>query len=170
MKLFISLALGLALLSSTGYAADKSATYDIQYLDTMAKHHADGIKMFDMAADKAQSEAVRERAEKMSDAQEDEIGELNDLRNDINSDAPKSVNMKLPGMMPMDMGKLEKASGTAFDRQFLDMTIMHHAGAVKMSQDALKKAQTVDVKNKAHEIIDKQNAEIAELRNMKASL
>lgn len=141
-------------------------SFDIQFLDTMVKHHEEGIKMFEMAADKSKDSAVKAMAEKMAQDQKNEIPELQALRNEIDSDAPKAVNMNMPGMMPMEMSKLEKASGAQFDREFLSMTIEHHKGAIKMADMALQKSQNADVKTKAQSMHDKQKDEVMKMEKM----
>ena len=148
----------------------KEQPFDIQYLDTMVRHHEMGIKMMQMAVNKAQSQDVKAEAQKMMDDQKKEIPELKSMRNEVKADAPEAVNMDMPGMEPMDDSKLEQASGAEFDRMFLDMTIKHHQGAVKMSDAALEKAQNADVKNKAQTIHDKQKAEISKMEKMKEKL
>lgn len=142
------------------------APYDVQFLDTMAEHHREGIEMFKMGAEKAQSQELKEKSQKMIDAQTKEIPELKAMRNAINADAPEAINRKLPGMMAMDMGKLESATGMDFDHHFIDMTIKHHQGALDMSRDALKRAKSQDVKDHAQMIIDMQTKEIAEMKQM----
>lgn len=146
------------------------APYDIQFLDTMAEHHREGIGMFEMAVDKAQDRGVRDKAQQMIDAQQKEIPELKSLRDDIESEAPQAVNMALPGMKPMDVSKLESSTGKDFDRRFIDMTIEHHEGAVTMSRDALEHAKISEVKDRARTMVDKQNKEIAELKQMRSTL
>ena len=146
------------------------APYDIQYLDTMAEHHREGIRMFQMAVDKAKSGELRDKAQRMVDDQEKEIPVLTSMREDVKPDAPAAVNMKFPGMKPMDMSRLESASGGEFDRRFLDMTIKHHQGAVEMSKAELKSGKYPQAKDKAHETIDKQVKEIAELKRMRDTL
>lgn len=144
-----------------------AAPYDVQFLDTMAQHHRDGIEMFQMAADKAQKAEVRKIAERMIREQQQEIPELNRLREQIGPSLPQAINMKLPGMKPMDMTKLEQASGRSFDHSFLDMTIAHHRGALAMAGAAVKRAGSSDVREKAQAIIDKQSAEIGELQKLR---
>lgn len=140
--------------------------FDVQFLDNMVKHHEDGIMMFQMAEEKAEDSDIRTMAEKMTQDQKKEIPELQALRNEVKPDAPQAINMNMPGMMPMDMSKLEKTSGSEFDKEFLSMTIEHHKGAIKMADAALKKSQNVGVKNKAQMIHDKQKGEVAQMENM----
>lgn len=146
------------------------APYDIQYLDTMVEHHREGIKMFQMAVDKAQSQELRDKAQMMIDAQKKEIPELKTMRDDIKADAPEAINMKMPGMMMMDMSKLESATGKDFDHHFIDMTIKHHQGALEMSKAELKSGINQQVKDKAQEVIDMQGKEITELKQMREAM
>lgn len=140
--------------------------FDIQFLDSMIKHHEDGIMMFQMAEEKAKDSDIRMMAEKMTQDQKKEIPELQALRNEVKPDAPQAINMNMPGMMPMDMSKLKKTSGSEFDKEFLSMTVEHHKGAIKMADAALKKSQNVDVKSKPQMIYDKQKGEVAQMENM----
>lgn len=140
--------------------------YDIQFLDTMVRHHQDGLKMFQIAVDKAQNPDVKEMAKKMIQAQKKEIPELQTLRNEVEPEAPMSINMDMPGMMQMDVSKLNKASGVQFDREFISMTIDHHKGAIKMTDMALKRSQNSDVRDRAQMIHDKQRDEVARMEKM----
>ena len=51
-----------------------------------------------------------------------------------------------------------------YDKRFLDMMIMHHEGALDMSQDALQKASHPELKQMAQHIIDAQKREIAQMK------
>ena len=164
---------------STAFAKDavtqsspnaEQAPFDIQFLDTMTKHHRDGIAMFELAVDKAESQAVKDKAQSMLTAQEKEIPELKALRQNIQPDAPDAINMQMPGMMPMSMDKLQAASGMKFDHEFLQMTIHHHQGGIEMAQAALKQAKNEAVKDKAQTIIATQQKDIAELEKIMASM
>lgn len=183
--LFTASALALTLaLSPAAYAHDEKAgmsmtqsspnaakaPYDIQYLDTMVEHHREGIKMFQMAVDKAESKELRDKAQMMIDAQQKEIPMLMAMRDDVKDDVPEAINMKFSGMMMMDMNPLESTTGKAFDRTFIDMTIKHHQGALEMSKAELKSGKNKAVKDKAREIIDMQSKEIAEMKQMRGAL
>jgi uncharacterized protein (DUF305 family) len=163
--------------SDTGRAMSQSSArpakvpYDVQFLDAMSQHHRDGIKMMQMAADKAKSPDIEEMAQKGIDDQSEEIDEMKSMRKRISPNAPKAANMKLPGMMPKkmmeeDMTKLRSASGSHFDTHFLQAMIKHHQGAVTMSDDALAKARDPEVRSKAKEIHDKQKGEISDMKHM----
>ncbi|MGD9650061.1 MAG: DUF305 domain-containing protein [Dongiaceae bacterium] len=159
---------GMGMMTSSPHAAE--APFDIQYLDTMAEHHREGIKMFQMAIEKSENQEIKTMAQKMIDDQKKEIPELKSMRDDIQPSAPEAVNMEMPGMMSMDMKALDAKSGSAFDHAFLDMTIKHHQGAVDMSKNALKSAQNKSVKDKAQVIIDMQGKEIAKMKDMREAM
>lgn len=74
------------------------------------------------------------------------------------------------GMMSdADMAALAAASGADFDRRFLELMIVHHEGAVAMSQTELTDGQSTEALALSRAIIDSQTAEIAEMRGLLAS-
>lgn len=148
----------------------EKAPYDAQFLDTMVKHHQEALDMSQMALDKAQSAEVKSLAQRIIDDQKKEIDELKTMRERVDTSAPEAINMKLPGMIPMNMKKLKSASGKNFDHMFLDMMLTHHKGALKMSRAELKQGNSFEAQSKAQTIIDKQTKEIAEMKQMRANL
>jgi uncharacterized protein (DUF305 family) len=74
---------------------------------------------------------------------------------------------RMPGMMSSaDMAKLEAASGKDFDRQFLQMMIVHHKGAIQMARAELAHGANPDAKALASRMIKEQQAEIAAMQKM----
>ena len=75
------------------------------------------------------------------------------------------------GMMTdQQMQQFGQASGTAFDRMFLQMMTEHHNGAIDMARTELAAGQNPDAKALAQRIIDAQQAEITEMQNMLSTL
>lgn len=182
-RLFASTALAIALviapLATTSVLAHDSmqsspdaqkAPYDVQFLDTMLKHHQEALDMSQMALGNAQSAEVKSLAQRIIDDQEKESNELKKMRKRVDADASEAVNMKLPGMMFMDMQKLESATGKNFDHMFLDMMVKHHKGAIEMAQAELKQGNNSEAKAKAQVIIDKQTKEIAQMKPIREGL
>lgn len=149
--------------------AAAKAPFDVQYLDSMTKHHQDGIMMFEMAVQKAAMPDVKSKAKMMADMQNKDNAEMQKLRAAAGAGAGKAVNMQMPGMM-MDMTPLKSNSGMAFDHAFIDMTIHHHEGAIKMSKYALARSKTPGVRAMAQKIIDDSEKDIADLTRIKASM
>lgn len=156
--------------SMQGSPRAEKAPYDVQFLDTMVMHHQEALDMSQMALDKAQNAKVKSLAQRIIDDQKEEINELKKMRKRVDADASKAVNRKLPGMMPMDMQKLESATGNNFDRMFLDMMLKHHKGAIEMSQAELEQGNNSEAKAKAKIILDKQTKEIAEMKQLREGL
>lgn len=63
--------------------------------------------------------------------------------------------------MTHDSSTLETAK--PFDREFIDMMISHHQGAIRMARVEIKKGQNPDVKRLAQAIVDAQTREIDEM-------
>ncbi|MEV0567915.1 DUF305 domain-containing protein [Dactylosporangium sp. NPDC050588] len=73
----------------------------------------------------------------------------------------------MSGMMSSaDMAKLQAATGTDFDKLFLQMMIVHHQGAVMMAQAELAHGTNPDAKALAGRIVKTQQAEIAAMQQM----
>jgi uncharacterized protein (DUF305 family) len=63
---------------------------------------------------------------------------------------------QMPGMV----------SGAGFDRMFLQMMIVHHQGAVDMSQTELAQGSNVSARNLAQQITSAQQAQINEMQTL----
>jgi uncharacterized protein (DUF305 family) len=152
--------------------AAAATEYDLQFIDTMTKHHQTAVMMSDIAVQKASTAKVKEFARKVAADQKKEIDRLGEWRRLWYPNAPDSSSMQLPGAssMNMDMSHMQTTSGHAFDMMFVDMMIPHHKGAIEMSRDALQKAQHQELKDFARETIAKQGKEIAELEAWKKSM
>jgi uncharacterized protein (DUF305 family) len=71
----------------------------------------------------------------------------------------------MPGMMSTgDMDKLKAASGAAFDKQFAQMMIDHHNGAIEMAREVQKNGSNSDVKKLAADVEKSQQAEVTALQ------
>ncbi len=76
---------------------------------------------------------------------------------------------RMPGMMSSaDMARLTAATGKDFDKQFLQMMIVHHTGAIQMARAEQAYGSNPDVKALAGRIIKDQQAEIATMQKMLA--
>ncbi len=143
------------------------APYDLQFIDTMVEHHQSAIDMAKMTEMQAQHAELKALAKSIVSDQQKEIAEMKAWRDEWYAAKPQAMNMEMPGMMDamkgMDMGKLKSASGKAFDLMFIDMMTAHHAGAVTMAKEALKKAEHQEIKKLAQQIIVAQQKEIEQM-------
>lgn len=79
---------------------------------------------------------------------------------------------EMTGKDEMDekMKKMQDMTGNKFDLHFLNMVQMHHQQAIDMSNMALKKSGSEDVKKLAQRMIDEQQSEIEEIEQMKKGI
>jgi uncharacterized protein (DUF305 family) len=122
---------------------------DVEFMSHMIHHHAQAIVMARWAPTHGASPAVQRLADRIINAQLDEIGTmqswLRDRRQPVPEATPGGVMMNMGGMqhemlMPgmltdAQMKQLDAARGPEFDRLFLKYMIQHHQGAVSMVKE-----------------------------------
>ena len=123
---------------------------DVHFMSAMIGHHAQAIVMAGWAPTHGASASVRTLAERIINAQRDEITTmqnwLRDRRQPVpdvsatgtltmshGSDHSGHHEMAMPGMLSdAQLKELDQARGPEFDRLFLTYMIQHHRGAVAM--------------------------------------
>lgn len=160
--------------ASTGGAHNTS---DVEFATNMIPHHGQAIEMADLALAKATNPQVKAFARQIKAAQSPEIRKMSDWLRGWGAPVPSSSmgasmpGMSMPGQMSAaDMTNLRNASGTAFDKMWVEMMIKHHTGAIDMAKTQLAKGQSTDAKALAQAIIDGQSAEIAQFRKLLPTL
>jgi uncharacterized protein (DUF305 family) len=76
-------------------------------------------------------------------------------------------------LSPEQLATLDASHGPEFDKQFLNLMIQHHEGALKMVTDLLatpQAAQDVDVSVFANDVTTVQTAEIGTMQQMLSNL
>lgn len=132
---------------------------DVRFMQQMIHHHAQAVQMAALVPSRSSREDIHTLAQRIDAAQQTEIEamrhwleerhelapgpsmpramhdmhQMHDMAADSGMDA-----MLMPGMLtPAQMRALAAATGTAFDRLFLEGMIHHHEGALKMVADLL---------------------------------
>lgn len=119
---------------------------DIQFMSNMIGHHAQAIVMSRWAPSHGASPSVRLLAERIINAQQDEILTMQHWLRDRQQPVPDpqagpmkmmmngvEQEMLMPGMLTeAQMKQLDGARGGEFDHLFLTFMIQHHRGAVTM--------------------------------------
>jgi len=122
---------------------------DIHFMSGMIGHHAQAIVMSKMAPTHGANDEVRRLAERIINAQTDEIHIMQQWLRDRRQPVPEAKpgpmkmmmngmehDMLMPGMLSdAQMKELDAASGTEFDRLFLSYMIQHHRGATSMVKE-----------------------------------
>jgi uncharacterized protein (DUF305 family) len=156
---------------------------DVHFMSNMIGHHAQAIVMSNWAPTHQAGASVRRLAERIINAQQDEIASMQRwLKNHgqpVPEASPTGMKMKMgghehqmlmPGMLTEEqMRQLDQARGPDFDRLFLTFMIQHHRGAVSMVQDlfASKGAgQDETVFKFANDVSADQSTEIERMEKM----
>ena len=158
----------------------KGALYteaDVHFMQGMIAHHAQAIYMARMAAAHGANPRLLKFAGKINQSQQAEIRLMQDWLVANKQAAPDTSSwrhMSMPGMLtPEQLATLDASHGPEFDKQFLNLMIQHHEGALKMVADLLatpQAAQDVDVSVFANDVTTVQTAEIGTMQQMLANL
>ena len=153
----------------TETSTTSTAQYDLQFIDSLTRHHQMVIDMATMAAPKFEHQPLKDAAKTTVDDQTKEIAQLRQWRDQWYPGAAPAESMQMPGMssMSMDMSHMQSMTGHALDMMFMDMMIPHHEGGVAMGQDALAKAEHPEIKEFAQKMIEKQKKEIEQMQQWK---
>lgn len=146
--------------------------FDHQFLDTMSMHHTRGIQMAELAQENATHDELKQMAKKMIDEQQDDIKKMQAMKEQWYAGKGDAMNMQMPGMKESlkshdkNMEKLKAAEGEQLDTMFVSMMSKHHTDGMKMTNNALKKAEHQEVKEMARKIADSQKKDNAEMAAM----
>ena len=160
---------------------------DVHFMSSMIGHHAQAIVMSRWAPTHGASPAVLRLADRIINAQQDEIATMQRWLRDRNQPVPEAkpmpmkMNMNgmehemlMPGMLTeAQMKELDAARGAEFDRLFLTSMIRHHQGAVSMVKqlfDTYGAGQDETVFKFASDVNVDQSTEIARMQKMLADL
>jgi uncharacterized protein (DUF305 family) len=169
---------------SGGYAITQA---DVHFMSAMIGHHAQAIVMARWAPTHGAGPAVSRLAERIVNAQQDEIATMQRWLRDHGQPVPEARpgpmmmtmngmqhEMLMPGMLTEEqMARLDAARGPEFDRLFLTFMIQHHQGAVSMVTDLFASygaAQDETVFKFANDVNVDQTTEIARMQRMLAAL
>ena len=151
---------------------------DVAFAKEMIQHHRQAVQMADLAADRASSQEVKDLATKIKGAQDPEIETMSGWLTSWGEEVPADMSgmeghdmgdmsSDMPGMMSSeDMDRLKKASGTEFDKMFLEMMVKHHEGAVEMAETQKAKGKYGPAEKLADDVIKAQTAEIEEMNKI----
>jgi uncharacterized protein (DUF305 family) len=165
---------------------------DADFVQMMIPHHAQALRMCDLARTRARDEQVAAVARRIDAAQGPEIlamsawlqahglpvpsrqggqqdgghaqgGHEHGGHGSPGGGSPAMASM--PGMLSAEqMRELAGTSGRRFDRLFLAGMIRHHRGAVQMAQSVLNQGSDLRVSEMATDVAAEQKAEIARMR------
>ena len=160
---------GTAEMATTETATAEMATTapftdsDLMFAEMMIPHHEQAIEMSLLAVKLSQDAEVVALAQEILSAQAPEIEQMKTWGN-LNLEAHAGHTMM--GMLtPDQMSALSAATGSAFDRLFLEGMIAHHEGAIQMAQMVIQ-SPNAEARKLGEEIIASQTAEIKLMQKM----
>ena len=165
---------------ATDLAGIRFTDGDVKFMQGMIPHHAQALEMTALVAERTANEAMRRLAQRIELSQEDEIEMMQAWLRDRGQavtavDAHHAAGWEpMPGMLTADeMAQLTAATGSAFDRLFLERMIEHHRGAVTMVENLLEQrgaAQDSQLFAFTSDVTSDQTAEIDRMDAMLAGL
>jgi uncharacterized protein (DUF305 family) len=130
----------------------------------MKVHHMGALEMAQVEVAQGQDPQIKQMAQKMIDAQQREIAELNTFLSGHQAHGG-GESFYNDVMGKMNNMKMDMDHSGSVDKQFVQMMIPHHQGAIDMAKAYLKSgAHEEKLKTMANKIIVDQQKEIQELQ------
>ena len=147
---------------------------DIMFAQMMIPHHSQAVEMSDIILAKKDMPAdVTALATKIKAAQAPEIKQMTGWLTGWNVPTVMSDHSGhgMAGMVDDDgINQLKSATGTEAARLFLEQMIGHHEGAIDMAQQEISAGKSPDAVKLGHDIVDAQQAEITQMKQLLAGL
>ncbi|WP_424534901.1 DUF305 domain-containing protein [Sphaerisporangium viridialbum] len=113
---------------------------DVLFMQGMIPHHAQALRMTDLVPSRSTNRDITLIAKRIQASQEDEIALMRRWLRDRGQTVPGADHDHsgaggelMPGMLTEEQfAELKKATGTDFDRAFVQYMIAHHMGALQM--------------------------------------
>jgi uncharacterized protein (DUF305 family) len=159
----------------------KDINFNLLFIDAMTPHHEGGVVMAQEALQKSKRPEMKQLAQEIIDAQKKEIAQLKDWRKTWYPSAAETPMMydakmgQMGHMMPMSeqmrsgmmMSTGLGAADEQFDLRFINAMTLHHGGALTMAKEALEKSDRPEMKELAQNIIDSQQQEIDQMKQLR---
>lgn len=145
--------------------------FDRGYMRRMMNHHAQGIAVARLGAERAGDPRLRTAARLIAAAQTGENAIFEQwwrswFTTPIEVCSPDE-SARMPGMLgPDQMERLRGADQASFDALFRDLMTLHHRGAIEMADEALHRAGDLRLRVMAHGIRHEQRGEIQLMHNL----
>ncbi len=145
---------------------------EYMFAEMMIPHHQQAVDMSDLALKKSTNPKILDLAQRIKDAQSLEIIQMQSWLGgkEANSMMTDHSGHSMGGMLTEEeFSKLESSSGVTFDTLFLEGMIVHHEGAIDMTQ-MIKETTTQEVNTFGLNVVEVQSEEIREMKEILESL
>jgi uncharacterized protein (DUF305 family) len=132
------------------------------FAEMMIPHHQQAIEMSDLALKNSTNPEVLALAQEIKDAQTPEIEQMKSW----GASSVAHMGHIMDGMLSdEEMSELTAATGSSFDKLFLEGMIKHHQGAIDMAEMVID-SKNSEVAALAKAIIEAQRKEIELMRTL----
>ena len=155
----------------TGQPAGFNAD-DVSFATNMIPHHQQAVELSALVPDRSTNPELVALAQQVSAAQQPEIETMKVFlvqwkENPDAGSGHEGHGGPMAGMVDEGtMTKLQSLKGPEFDKLWLESMISHHQGAIEMAKAEIANGANVDAKRMAQTIIDTQQAEIGQMKQM----
>ena len=137
---------------------------DAAFVRDMVPHHESAVEMAEIARRDGEHREIRQLAGDIIATQLREIETMRSVEADL-GDAHEGAHMSGDEhTRGLDHDARELRGARPFDREFIDMMIPHHEGAVTMAREQLEKGRNPTLRGLAEEIIASQAREVARMK------
>lgn len=148
---------------------------DVEFAQMMIPHHEQGVELSDIILAKdGVDPRVQDLAQRIRDAQFQEAEQMRSWLDAWGAPQPEDTDMDhsdMDGMLnPEEVAEVEAADTPEAQELFLDHMISHHEGAVDMAETHRDNGQNEDALALSEQIVRTQEAEIAEMEEVRDSL
>ena len=155
------LTLGLAACGDDDSSDTAGNGTDLAFVRDMTPHHESAVEMAKIAQERSKRPEIRRLAADIIRTQNQEIRVFGTVRTRLTEAGQKPADLGMSHEdMGMDMDAAQLRTAKPFDREFLDMMIPHHQGAIRMAHVELAKGGDPAVQALAEDIITAQAREI----------
>lgn len=140
---------------------------DIMFLQMMIPHHQQAVDISELALKVSKDPELLALAATIAKAQRAEIITMKSWLKDASASTDMGHSMHDMGGMLSDaeLAKLKAATGTTFDRLWLEGMTGHHDGAIHMTM-MIRDASNSEIKTFGENVVEDQSAQIEQMKAM----
>ncbi len=143
---------------------------EIMFSQAMIAHHEQAVTMSELALENSTNKEVLTLAAQIKAAQSPEIAQMKSWLDTAGAGYVLEHDMGMKGMLSDDdITVLKSATGSIFDKLFLQGMIAHHEGAIQMAK-MVEKSSNPEIRALHDAILKTQSAEISQMKAMLNSL
>jgi uncharacterized protein (DUF305 family) len=150
--------------TGSGRGAADGNGVDRAFATAMVPHHRSAVEMATIAQRRSDRVPIKELAASIIETQTDEIEQLEAADQRLQDAGVQEGDL---GVAEHEMGMEDDASmledAEPFDREFIDMMIAHHQGAIRMAHAQLENGESAELTELAEAIADAQASEIDQM-------